>query len=290
MFLSNGIGQSKNCAQSAVGSVGVKGAHFLMAKIFHPQKLKALAVASTLCLTLAACSSSARVTTQADYSSLSPEASRKIMGRLSRSYQARPNNKAIALKYSSILRANGQSDQAVAVMERTVLTHEDDAAVHAEYARALGSAGRFEQALQIVDRAIDPANPTWDLLSLKGVMLDQLGQHESARKLYRQGLAIAPNQATLHANYGLSYAMTGDLRTAETYLSQAVQLPTVTTKVWKNLALVIGLQGRFDRARAIYERLLVPEQVEANMNYIRALLTQQNRWDLISKQDKNKKS
>jgi Flp pilus assembly protein TadD len=47
--------------------------------------------------------------------------------------------------------------------------------------------------------------------------------------------------------------------------------------------LVIGLQGRFDEARAILAAELPPDQVEANMAYIRSLLTQQNRWDLIKK-------
>ena len=33
--------------------------------------------------------------------------------------------------------------------------------------------------------------------------------------------------------------------------------------------------------RALFAAELPPDQVEANMAYIRALLTQQNRWDLI---------
>ena len=34
-------------------------------------------------------------------------------------------------------------------------------------------------------------------------------------------------------------------------------------------------------AQALFAKELPPDQVEANMSYIRALLTQQNRWDLI---------
>jgi Flp pilus assembly protein TadD len=51
--------------------------------------------------------------------------------------------------------------------------------------------------------------------------------------------------------------------------------------VRQNLALVIGLQGRFDEARAIYAAELPPDQVEANMAYVRSMLTQQNRWNAI---------
>ena len=72
-------------------------------------------------------------------------------------------------------------------------------------------------------------------------------------------------------------------RTPSTELS-AVQTPRLRRLPWRSLlllALVIGLQGRFDESRQLFAAELPPAQVEANMNYIRALLTQQNRWDLI---------
>jgi Flp pilus assembly protein TadD len=56
-----------------------------------------------------------------------------------------------------------------------------------------------------------------------------------------------------------------------------------TTQTRQNLALIVGLQGRFQECRALYAAELPPDQVEANMAYVRALLTQQNRWDMIDK-------
>ena len=53
------------------------------------------------------------------------------------------------------------------------------------------------------------------------------------------------------------------------------------SQIRQNLALVIGLQGRFDECRAIFAAELPPDEVESNMAYIRALLTQQNRWDAV---------
>jgi len=75
--------------------------------------------------------------------------------------------------------------------------------------------------------------------------------------------------------------MTNDLGQAEAHLRKAVAMPGATSKVRQNLALVIGLQGRFDEAQQLFAADLPSDQVEANMAYIRALLTQQNRWDLI---------
>ncbi|MNT77100.1 hypothetical protein D3C72_2161770 [compost metagenome] len=80
---------------------------------------------------------------------------------------------------------------------------------------------------------------------------------------------------------GLSYAMTSELPAAEQHLRRAVQMRGATSRIRQNLALIVGLQGRFDECRAIYAAELPPEQVESNMAYVRALLTQQNRWDLI---------
>ena len=77
--------------------------------------------------------------------------------------------------------------------------------------------------------------------------------------------------------------MTNELPTAEQHLRRAIQMRGASTQTRQNLALVVGLQGRFDECRAIYAAELPPQQVEANMAYVRALLTQQNRWDMIDK-------
>ena len=68
---------------------------------------------------------------------------------------------------------------------------------------------------------------------------------------------------------------------AEAHLRRALTMQGVTSQMRQNLALVVGLQGRFDEARALFAAELPPDQVEANMAYIRRLLTQQNRWDQI---------
>ena len=77
-------------------------------------------------------------------------------------------------------------------------------------------------------------------------MLDQMGRNAEARQVYTQALTIAPNEASLEANLGLSYAMTNELDAAEAHLRRAVQMPGATSQIRQNLALVVGLQGRFD--------------------------------------------
>ena len=149
------------------------------------------------------------------------------------------------------------------------------------YAKALTADGRFQQALAVADNATDPLAPYWEALSVRGAIYDQLGEHAAARQDYQQALLLAPGEPSLRANLGLSYAMTGDLARAEAELRHAVALPNASSQVRQNLALVIGLQGRFSEAQAIYAAELPPEEVAANMAYIRQMLSQQNRWSAV---------
>lgn len=217
----------------------------------------------------------------ADYAHLSGPQAHATVAQLASRYSAEPRNKSLGIHYAAALRASGQSGQAVTVMENLMAVYSGDAEVGLAYGRALAAHGRFQQALSVVDNAINPIAPDWEALSVKGAVLDQMGQHAQARQIYSQALTLAPNQSSLHANLGLSYAMTGELAQAETHLRQAVSMPGAASRVRQNLALVIGLQGRFADAQALYASELPPDEVEANMAYIRALLTQQNRWSTI---------
>ena len=88
----------------------------------------------------------------------------------------------------------------------------------------------------------------------------------------------------------MSYVLAGDLKTAETYLRDAAQQPGADSRVRQNLALVVGLQGRFEEAREIAGRELSAEQAEANMAYLRQMMAQQNAWSQIKEEDKKRKT
>lgn len=246
--------------------------------------LRALLLASVAALALTACASNPMTTGSIGGSDLGGQPLDKkqaALAQLAAHYKKSPGDKATIIYYAAALRANGQNDQAVAVLETGVATFKNDPEILVSYAKALSAAGRFDQALNVVDRAINPTAPDWNALLVKGAILDQSGRNKEARVAYGQALKIAPDQASLHANLGLSYSMTNELDKAEAELRIAVKLRGANSQVRQNLALVVGLQGRFDESRALFAAELPADQVEANMSYIRALLTQQNRWDLI---------
>ncbi len=242
---------------------------------------KNFALISIAAIALSACASNRTTMQVPDYSGLSATQAQANLSQLNARYKANPKDKNTIIHFSAALRASGQSGQAVAVLQNALNYYKNDADIKISYAKALASNGKFTQALTIIDQTIRPDRPDWNALSLKGAILDQMGQNQAARQLYTQALSINPNSAVINANLGLSYAMTNDLKKAEEYLSKAVSLRGATSTIRQNLALIYGLQGRFDEARAIYSQMLSPEHVKSNMAYIRALLTQQNRWNVI---------
>ena len=247
--------------------------------------LRALLLAGVAALALSACASNRTSPRSPDFSGQTQAEAQATLGELTLHYKKNPRDKAAIVYYAAALRAAGQAEQAIAVLEAGMSIHKNDIDVRVAYAKALSAGGRFEQALNVIDSSIDPATPDWNALSVKGAILDQTGRNQEARGLYRQALLIAPDEASLYANLGLSYAMTNELGEAEAQLRRAVQMRGATSKIRQNLALVVGLQGRFEECRVLFAAELPEDQVEANLAYIRALLTQQNRWELIKGAD-----
>ena len=193
-------------------------------------------------------------------------------------YAADPTDRANTLNYAAVLMRLDRVTQAVAVLQNAAVAFPDDREVMAAYGKALATAGSFTEALTIIRRAQTPEQPDWKLLSAEAAILDQIGQNQEARIIYAQAIDIAPGEASLWSNLGMSYVLTGDLVTAERYLQHAASLPTADSRVRQNLALVLGLQGRLAEAEAIARQELSPAQAEANMAYLRAMLGDQDPW------------
>lgn len=207
---------------------------------------------------------------------------------LGEAYASNPSDKATALKYAQVLQMNGRTDQSLAVMRKLGIAYPKDRDVLAAYGKALASAGELEPALDAVRRAQTPEYPDWKLVSAEAAILDQLGKSGEARTLYRRALDLKPNDPSILSNLGMSYVLTGDLRTAETYMRSASEQPAADSRVRQNLALVVGLQGRFDEAEKIASHELSPEQAKANVAYLRGMLAQQNAWSQLKDEDGKK--
>ena len=105
-----------------------------------------------------------------------------------------------------------------------------------------------------------------------------MGRHEEAQRYYGTALRIAPDEPSVLSNLGLSYALSKDLVRAETTLRRAAGQAPVDSRVRQNLALVVGLQGRFSEAESIARSDLPSAQAAGNVAYLQQMLARQNGW------------
>jgi Flp pilus assembly protein TadD len=191
-------------------------------------------------------------------------------------YQANTGDADVAIHYAQALRASGQRAQAAAVLEQASLRNPKNMAVLGAYGRALADVGNFQQALDALGHAHAPDHPDWRILSAQGAVLDQMGRHEEAQRYYETALKIVPDEPSVLSNLGLSYALSKQLPRAEATLKRAAQGQKVDPRVRQNLALVIGLQGRFAEAESIARADLPAEEASANVAYLREMLSRQS--------------
>jgi Flp pilus assembly protein TadD len=251
-------------------------------KIQVARPLTAAVLAAALALSAGGCSNIAARDTTASVTapSASPatsDESRRSLDALGARYRDNPNDADAAIAYARALRATDQRAQAVAVLEQASIRNPRNMALLGAYGRALADSGQYQQALTTLERAHQPDNPDWRILNVQGAVLDQMGRHGDAQRHYASALKIVPDEPTVLSNLGLSYVLTKDLKNAEITLRRAAAQPNAGPKVRQNLALVVGLRGRFEEAEKIARADLPENEAAANVEYLRQMLAQQQR-------------
>jgi Flp pilus assembly protein TadD len=203
-----------------------------------------------------------------------PDAGRDTSAAADR-YRSDPRDPDGAIRYAATLRQGGQRAQAVAVLQRASIHHPHNRKILGAYGRALADAGNFSQALDVLSRAHTPDQPDWRILSAQGAVLDQMGRFAEARRYYDTALKIVPDEPSVMSNLGLSYALSKDLRKAEQTLRTASAKAAKDRRIRQNLALVVGLQGRFKEAEEIARADLPPAEAAENVAYLKQMLARQ---------------
>ena len=156
-------------------------------------------------------------------------------------------------------------------------------------ARRSPPAGDLDRALDIIRRAQTPDQPDWRLLSAEAAILDQIGEHDEARKLYAQALDLAPNEplgpvqsrhvlrADRRARRGRAHPPPGRRRSP---------MPTAASARTSRSSSVS--RGASTRRRRSPARDLSPDQAAANVAYLKSMLAQQNDWKKLKSTDTGK--
>jgi Flp pilus assembly protein TadD len=191
----------------------------------------------------------------------------------------RPSDTEAAYEASIALRSIGSPDRAVQTAAMGIQTNANEPRLWSALALALVADDQNESALQALQKAISLSPRDARLHNSLGVIYDRLETPALAVTAYQAALAIAPGDSVILSNYGISVAMAGDLPRAEALLRQATQNPIAPPQARQNLALVVGLQGRFTESEQLASRDLPAAVATENIAYLRRMLNGgDSRW------------
>ena len=201
--------------------------------------------------------------------------------RLQKDFKRNPDNPDVALAFAESLREIGRESDVAGVLEMASAKAPGNPALLSAYGRQVLRDGRPGDALAILKEAEAAGARDARVYSAQGAALDQLGRSGEARKRYEHALTLDPNNSTVLANLGLSYALSDDIDKAEATLRRAASDPAAHPKVRQNLALVLAMQGKFREAETVASRDLSPDDVAVNMAYLKKMMSSPNRWDQL---------
>ncbi len=247
------------------------------------QQLSAAACTAALLLTGCAGDNRLSSTTAVDpvvTGSVTQQPSIRATAEAANAWREKPQSIRRAVTYARLLDAGGNKVAMIKVLETTLTHNPDDAKLVAYLGKELVLAGRHAAGIKQLNKAIAAGENNWKVYSALGSAYDQSGDHRQARAAYQRALVEQPKKVSIHNNIGMSYILEGNLKQAEASLRAAQKLPEgeFNQTLRQNLALSVGLQGRFKEASEIASRDLPPDQVEQNLAFLKRMLNQKNTW------------
>ncbi len=208
------------------------------------------------------------------------EPSFKRTEQLAKAYHDNPTDVQAGFAFANGLEQLGQNDTMIDVLRQLANQNPQKADIQAQVGKKLLGLGEYSLATEMLQRAVQLNPQDWQSYSALGTALDQQTRHPEAREKYQAALAIKPGELSVMNNMAMSYALQGQLPEAEKTLREAMAQPGAAAipRIRQNLALVVGLQGRFDESKQIASQDLPPDQVQANLDFLQKMLAKPNTW------------
>jgi Flp pilus assembly protein TadD len=187
-------------------------------------------------------------------------------------YSKDPRNIDKALAYAKSLKAIGQKGQALAVLQQASLISGSDKRVASEYGRLALEMDQVSVAKKLLEVADDPGNPDWRVVLARGTVLAKEGRYREAIGFYERAQALQPGHPSVVNNLALAYAMSGDASKGEELLRQASTSSEANPKVRQNLALVLGLQGKYDESTKVGSVDLSPDKAQQDTDLLKKMV------------------
>ncbi|MEZ5922795.1 MAG: hypothetical protein R3D57_00250 [Hyphomicrobiaceae bacterium] len=176
-----------------------------------------------------------------------------------------------SITQAMVLEKQGDRKKAFSAASLALAAEPANPDVVTTYSRLAIANGRADDAEKALAGAEAAGVNDWRLLSAKGVVLAEKGDLAGAKTALQKGLELAPEQPALLNNLAFVYALEGNPKMAEDLLRRASVNPGAPARTRQNLALVLGLQGKFEESKKVAVADASPEIAEANVTYLKAL-------------------
>jgi Flp pilus assembly protein TadD len=202
---------------------------------------------------------------------------------MAKQWNANPGDLKLGLAYAGNLGQLGQRPTQVGVLNTIAERNPANAEAQLLVGKELLKIGEASAASAVLERASQLNPGDWQIFSVWGTALDQQARHVEARENYQQALTLRPGELSVMNNMAMSYALQGKLPEAEKLLREALATPggKALPRIRQNLALIVGLQGRFEESQKIASEDLPPNEVEANLAYLKQMLSRPNTWQQL---------
>lgn len=187
-------------------------------------------------------------------------------------YAKDPSDAQAAYNYARNLKAMGEKQQALVVLQGASNFHTTHRGILGEYGRLALEFDQITLAEQVLEKADDPANPDWRVISARGTAKAKQGLYKEATTFYERALQLAPDQASILSNLAMAYTMEGQPQKAEPLLRRAAAVRSNDERVNQNLSLVLGLQGKYDEAKVAAQHSVPAERASENVDYVRKIV------------------
>jgi Flp pilus assembly protein TadD len=240
----------------------------------------AVVIAIAACLMLAGCAQTGGgadddlfgIGGVASIAEAAPQDPQKAVEYWGKAYSKDPRDLDKALSYAQSLKATGQKSQALVVLQQATMLHGSDRRLASDYGRLALELDQVSVAKRLLEAADDPANPDWRVIMARGTVLAKETKYAEAIPFYERALALAHDHPSVMNNLALAYTMSGDAAKAEALLRRAAEANGANAKVRQNLALVLGLQGKYDEAIRVGSAGQSPDTAQANTDLLRKIV------------------
>lgn len=184
----------------------------------------------------------------------------------------KPTDAKAAVNYARNLKAMGNKQQALVVLQEAHRHNPMNRELNSEYGRLALEHDQFSAAQKLLEAADDPGNPDWRVISARGAVLAKQGRHGEAIPFFERALTVAPDNPSVMNNLAMALAMEGRPGKAEDLLRKASASQPTDRRLQQNLALVLGLQGKHTEAQQVSEQSLPPDLAAHNGDVMKQMV------------------